>query len=215
MPSESVDPENADGNDPKRNSDAVGHQAQLARIQRMQSYAGLVFVATSIIAFCGAVYFVIKFDAKTVEPQIDGNAFSGLISAYPGPSVLIVAALLGAILGRGLLSKAVEPSIKTIPDGDRAMLEPLISDHNTAAISEYVRIIALSGSTGFFTKLGFTGLPLVTAALGLLLILLAMISSVHGDDLLDLAKLVIGAFIGSFVQKKVAQKDSDLPENMI
>ena len=101
----------------------------------------------------------------------------------------------------------MQASAKTIPDEDRDLLNPLILRGNEGAINQYMRLSSLTGGSGFFAKLGFTGLPLVTAALGILLIGLAMFS--HDEettsDLMDLSKLVIGAFIGSFVQRKVEQ----------
>ena len=65
-------------------------------------------------------------------------------------------------------------------------------------IDQYVRLSSLAKFTGTFTQLGLTGLPLATIALTLFFALL----SIFKPDFLDLTKLTLGAFIGSFVQLK-------------
>ena len=129
-------------------------------------------------------------------------------------AVLFVGVLIGAVIGAWLLSSAMNAGDKTIPDDDRRLLEPLIAKADEDGVNQYMRLSALTGGTGFFAKLGFTGLPLVTAALGLILICLAMFSSdpETSRELMDLAKLVIGAFIGSFVQRKVEQSKDGGPK---
>lgn len=87
----------------------------------------------------------------------------------------------------------------TITPEDRELLEPLIKEANEKAIDQYVRLSSLSGATGTATRLGLTGLPLATIGLTVFFSLGAMIN--YG--FLDLAKLTLGAFIGSFVQKAV------------
>jgi hypothetical protein len=69
-------------------------------------------------------------------------------------------------------------------------------------------LAALSGFSGAFTKLGFTGLPLITVSLTL--VLLAISVSLKDGDLqksvFDMAKLTLGAFLGSFVQRNIEQE---------
>jgi hypothetical protein len=62
--------------------------------------------------------------------------------------------------------------------------------------------------SGNFTKLGITGLPLTTVLLTLIFSLISLmpIPTQRGDNFLDLAKLTLGAFIGSFVQRQVEQR---------
>jgi hypothetical protein len=64
-----------------------------------------------------------------------------------------------------------------------------------------VRLSSLSGATGTATKLGLTGLPLATVGLT---IFFSAISIFGAQGFLDLAKLTLGAFIGSFVQRAVS-----------
>ncbi|MEM7770807.1 MAG: hypothetical protein AAF327_09875, partial [Cyanobacteria bacterium P01_A01_bin.37] len=67
------------------------------------------------------------------------------------------------------------------------------------AINQYVILSSLSGFTGTFQKIGFSGLPLATSALTLVFCAL----SFTNDEFMELAKLTLGAFIGSFVQRNV------------
>jgi hypothetical protein len=85
-----------------------------------------------------------------------------------------------------------------LPPQDRKLLEDLIRDGNEKGIDQYVRLSSLSGTTGAATKLGLTGLPLATASLTIFFSALA-IFGING--FLDLTKLTLGAFIGSFVQR--------------
>jgi hypothetical protein len=183
------------------------------RIQLLQAYAGLFLLAISMVAF-GATIYVAMLEAQAIGPfkSDSGNVLHRLIENQPQIAILFAVSIITTILGMSLLKAAMFANAKTIPDEDREFLAPLISDANEKAIFQYVRLSGLTGSTGFFAKLGFTGLPLVTAALGILLILLAMLSSDPLDsELMDLAKLVIGAFIGSFVQKTVTPSGDETP----
>jgi hypothetical protein len=65
---------------------------------------------------------------------------------------------------------------------------------------------SLTDFTGTFTKLGLTGLPLATIGLTIFFALLFMYST--EKDYMDLAKLTLGAFIGSFVQKQVGERQA-------
>ena len=60
-----------------------------------------------------------------------------------------------------------------------------------------------------FTKLGVTGIPLVTVVLTLIFSFIALTLSEHSKDFLDLAKLTLVAFIGSFVQRSVELRKQD------
>lgn len=117
--------------------------------------------------------------------------------------VLIFAAI-GAMLllaifyaGTRIIISAIRTDV--IPERDRQLLEPLISSANDRAIEQYVRLSSLTGMTGTATKLGLTGLPLLTVALTLIFSALEIYTPQGG--FLDLAKLTLGAFIGSFVQR--------------
>jgi hypothetical protein len=97
-----------------------------------------------------------------------------------------------------------------IPPNSYALLAPLIRDGKSESIDQYVRLSSLSGFTGTFTKLGLTGLPLATIALTLIFAALALLTTDTESQrsLFDLTKLTLGAFIGSFVQKQVEQRQA-------
>lgn len=80
------------------------------------------------------------------------------------------------------------------------------------------------GATGYITRMGLSGLPLLTVALTLFFSVLATViwfvglyfhdgsaGQNIGHDIsaaiMDLAKLTLGAFIGSFVQRNVSAAD--------
>ena len=97
-----------------------------------------------------------------------------------------------------------------IPPNDYALLAPLIRDGKSESIDQYVRLSSLSGFTGTFTKLGLTGLPLATIALTLIFAALALlpVDTESQRSFFDLTKLTLGAFIGSFVQRQVEQRQA-------
>ncbi len=89
-----------------------------------------------------------------------------------------------------------------ILDSDGDIPEPLMRDGNEMAIAQYIRLANLSGPTGLMVKLGITGLPLATVMLTLVFVIVELL--VPGRGFMDLAKLTLGAFIGSFVQRSAA-----------
>lgn len=195
-------------------------KSQVIELQKLQAYGGLLFVAMAVVSFGAAVYFIVisgAFDTATGSVSQE-SGFRGVVYQIAiensRATFLLLGSLLGSILGASLLRSAFQATRQAISEEDRALLEPLITSADENAINQFVRVSSLTGSTGFFAKLGFTGLPLVTAALGLLLILLAMAShdTETSKELMDLAKLVLGAFIGSFVQRKVERNANDDPK---
>ena len=115
-------------------------------------------------------------------------------------AVMMFVALGAALIGvKTMVNDTSTPRI-VIPPADRALLEQLIRDGNDKGIDQYVRLSSLSGTTGTATKLGLTGLPLATVGLT---VFFAVIAIFKVEGFLDLAKLTLGAFIGSFVQRNV------------
>ena len=116
---------------------------------------------------------------------------------------LFLITLFGAYIGYRLVVAAGATSTVVIPPQDYQLLAPLISDGKTESIDQYVRLSSLAKFTGTFTQLGLTGLPLATIAMTLFFSIMALAKP---DDFLDLAKLTLGAFIGSFVQRQVERR---------
>jgi hypothetical protein len=148
--------------------------------------AGLVLLYSALGGGFLLWEYVRAFKSDTLpNPFIIGGA--GL--------VLLALILIGARL---LVGASAGPKI-VISAEDRQLLEPLIRVGNEKAIDQYIRLSSLAGATGSATKLGLTGLPLATVALTVIFSMLALFR----NDLpfMDLAKLTLGAFIGSFVQR--------------
>ena len=124
--------------------------------------------------------------------------------------LLTAVAIFSAYIGYRLTVAAGATRNPVIPAEDYALLSPLVKDGKTEAIDQYVRLSSLVKFTGTFTQLGLTGLPLATIFLTIFFSFLAIIS---GDSFLDLTKLTLGAFIGSFVQRQVERKAVAADEN--
>ena len=67
-----------------------------------------------------------------------------------------------SLVGLKLLSAAGKTAPLAIPPEDRNLLQPLVRDANKEAIGQDVILSSLSGFTGTFQKIGFSGLPLAT-----------------------------------------------------
>jgi uncharacterized membrane protein YbhN (UPF0104 family) len=158
---------------------------------------GLFLVLVGLAAFSALFTTIFPFGGQVA---LSPNSFAGFVAA----AVIILIVYAGArIAVTGATARQA-----VIPDSDRALLEPLIAEGNEKAIDQYVRLSSLSGGTGLATKLGLTGLPLLTVALTLIFSALELYKPTGG--FLDLAKLSLGAFIGSFVQR-VATTQSVTP----
>jgi hypothetical protein len=116
---------------------------------------------------------------------------------------LFVVALVSAYIGYRMVVAAGATAAVVIPPQDYALLAPLVSEGKSESIDQYVRLSSLAKFTGTFTQLGLTGLPLATIGLTLFFAVLAL---VRPTDFLDLTKLTLGAFIGSFVQRQVERR---------
>ncbi|AZV79432.1 hypothetical protein EBB79_17210 [Parasedimentitalea marina] len=211
--------------------EVVSDTPRAPQVEQKQSVPPGVSLAQRVMLVCGAVLIITgagailyglwqitgPSDRAKLAVEIAAQTDSALwafIIANNEVVLFLVSGISSILLGTGLMRKAVAATAQTIADKDRSLLEPLIRDHSGDAIGQYVRLASLSGMTGVFTKLGFTGLPLATAGLGVFLILLAVFEKDAGTaaQLMDLAKLVVGAFIGSFVQRKAASQGDNAPE---
>ena len=121
--------------------------------------------------------------------------------------------ILAAWLGFSLIRTLRMGRKEVIPHQDKDILEPALRKSETP-IDEYVKLSGLIGVTGFFRKLEFSGMPLATILMTLILCLLSIGSFVLNKywnevqipeelaiGFFELAKLTLGAFIGSFVTK--------------
>jgi len=143
--------------------------------------------------------FQISIFSPTQRPDLESQLFAWFLENYTSHLVMLLGAFFLGFLGIRLLGAAGKGSPEVIPPEDRKLLEPLISAANHDAIREYVILASLAGFTGTFQKVGFSGLPLATVTLTLIFSALSFVE----EEFLELAKLTLGAFIGSFVQKGV------------
>lgn len=154
------------------------------------SVAGLLFIYSSVVIFGAVVYLLIKEPNRTSLEQMYSELLLSVIAAFV------------AFLGVGLvrvagLASSVPNSV--INPTEWEILKDEVKSGKEDAITQYIRLSSLSGLTGGFTKLGLQGLPLATIGITLFFCLL----SLKDEKFLELAKLTLGAFIGSFVQKQV------------
>jgi hypothetical protein len=174
------------------------------------TFSGLVLMYVSAAAlFMLVIYTYIRRDIA--PPNIDFNNQAAVInyymSSYSGQILMLLTALLSASIGYGLLRAAGTATKDTIPPKDYDLITQMLLTNNQEGINNYVKLSSLSGLIGAFTKLGLPGLPLATIALTLFFALLAiaMQSSQLSTSLFDLAKLTLGAFIGSYVQRSSSE----------
>ncbi|MDR3571098.1 MAG: hypothetical protein P4L81_02775 [Candidatus Pacebacteria bacterium] len=137
-----------------------------------------------------------------------GTELMWYVGGYIPALILFFSAVVCAIVGYSLLNAAGAASKEVIPRQDYELLSALVSEEKEKAIDLYVRLNSLSGFTGFFTKIGITGLPLATIALSLTFTILGL-SSGGNTKLYDLANLTLGAFLGSYVQRQVSSSRSN------
>lgn len=184
-----------DNNRDKNLSDISLGQAKAIISRRIQSavgYALLMFSAAfaSVIIIGGPQRYSDK------APEL-GRELGWFLHNYSDRALAIFLIVFFSLIGLQLLGAAGKTTPRAIPSEDRALLEPLVRDANKDAISQYVILSSLGGFTGTFQKIGFSGLPLATAILTLLFCFLSFVK----PEFIEFAKLTLGAFIGSFVQR--------------
>lgn len=153
-------------------------------------YAGVILIVVGVFVSMG----IYKYAADNDVSKFTSSQFISIIAA-----VMVVAFFV--LSGARLIIKDSDIERAAIPSEDRDLLEDLIKSGNEKGIDQYVRLSSLSGATGTATKLGLSGLPLLTVALTVFFSIVAMFGV---DGFMDLTKLTLGAFIGSFVQRNVS-----------
>ena len=136
----------------------------------MQTGALFLIVAACFAFIYGIANLIFKKDLNVVSTNETFNFWREVFSPNFNTITIVAIGLVCALLGIRLFSKAGSLTSQVIRAEDRKLLEPLISQANKEAIGEYIRLASLSGFVGTFTKLGFTGLPLVSVALTLILL---------------------------------------------
>lgn len=174
-----------------------------ARQQQALVYSGLLFMFISMCSFAGIVWWLFKFGGMMPWSAERGSTeLMWYVGGYMPAIIMFLSAIICAVVGYNLLSAAGAATKEVIPRNDYELLSALVAEEKEKGIDLYVRLNSLSGPTGFFTKIGITGLPLATIALSLIFTLLGL-TQTTGTKLFDLANLTLGAFLGSYVQRQV------------
>jgi hypothetical protein len=175
---------------------------------RILTYSGYAFVLVSVFCF-GMIAYLKVHQSLGGQLLPHPPTWIDLAEQECGAISLLVIAVVAAMLGKGLLVSAQMASAATIPFEDLHLVQQAVLDGKAEPIDQYVRLRALTGISGNFTKLGVTGLPLTTVFLTLVFCVISLLpSTANSSAFLDLAKLTLGAFIGSFVQGRVEQRRS-------
>lgn len=171
------------------------------------TYGGLIFMMLSFIIFLFLCYLLLPESTSKKPDLLKGW---DIISHYFPQVLLLFSSLAASIIGSLLLRAAGTATKQPIPEQDHELLSDLLKNNNKEGIENYMKLNSLIGMSGFFTKIDFTGLPLATIVMTIVFCLLSLITEFYGGQtssgFFDLAKLTLGAFIGSYVQKKVPGK---------
>ena len=174
---------------------------------RLLLTSGYVLVLASVVCF-GVIAYLKVHESLYPIPTPPLITWLDLVQRESGLLGLLLIAVIAATLGKRLLTTARMADARTIPYEDLPLVRQAVMEGKSEPIDQYVRLRSLSGVSGNFTKLGITGLPLTTVFLTLVFSFIALlpIESEAATQFLDLAKLTLGAFIGSFVQGRVEQR---------
>jgi hypothetical protein len=176
-------------------NDAAPVPDPASRANSLVYYGALAFIAIACIVFVFTAYRLFNSTVKVEHGLGDfypelllcaTAVFVGLIGVSPLRSVGLATVVPGPVLNRK----------------EWAMLAPQVKDGKEEPVTQYIRLRSLTGFTGTFTMLGLTGLPLATIGLTIFFSLMYL----KDPQYLELAKLTLGAFIGSFVQKQVGER---------
>ena len=172
--------------------------------QQALVYSGLLFMFVSLCCFGGLLWWLFRIGGLSPYTSERGpSEIMWYIGGYMPALIMFFSAIISALVGYSLLSAAGAATKEVIPRSDYELLSALVAEEKEKGIDLYVRLNSLSGATGFFTKIGITGLPLATIALSLIFTVLGL-TQASGTKLFDLANLTLGAFLGSYVQRQVS-----------
>nr|WP_197535373.1 hypothetical protein [Bradyrhizobium sp. ORS 278] len=140
------------------------------------------------------------------------NLIVAVFAAYFPLVAAIWVGLKFAARANALMRAAFYEQTSVVPAKDFDLVKDAIKDGKSAPVTEYIRLVSLTGGVGIFQKIGLTGLPLVTLGLVLFFscgVLFTDSKSETFNAFLDFTKLTLGAFIGSFVQRQVESRSQE------
>lgn len=180
---------------------------------------GYLFLLIAAAALGGLFWFMV-FRSGSVDPYRPSPGVSEgsdtfkvemtnyYLAKFDVPIAMLFAATIASTLGYLLIRSAGTAIKQVIPTEDYELLSRLLLASPDAGIDNYIRLSSLTGMTGMFTKVGLSGLPLATISLTVVFSIL----SIWSPDFFDLAKLTLGAFLGSYVQRNVSAANQAGPE---
>lgn len=183
--------------DQSKTSDVHESSTTILRNLRLMAATGYIMLTLSPFLFAVPLFQSLTTEKKIPAPPDKEGIFVWFMQYYDVQLFSFLGALFIALIGLRLLGVAGKSAPRVIPNEDRELLEPLVRDANKEAISQYVILSSLNGFTGTFQQIGFSGLPLATVTLTIFFCIL----SFFRPDFIEFAKLTLGAFIGSFVQR--------------
>lgn len=156
----------------------------------------IYFTFSTIALFLLSIIIIIVLSLLTFLYPEKFNTSS--ISVY----IVLLAVLISLIGGLICLDASNPPAPTAMPPQDRKQLIQEMSKGNAAAIDLYMKLRNARGVAGFFQKLGLNGLSIATIFITLTFVILAVKTDGKiSENLFDLSKLTIGAFIASFVNR--------------
>jgi hypothetical protein len=190
----------------------------------------IIHLFISVIAFiAAAIYVRFLLDQKPPAVSLDILPSEGraadlylvfqtinlIVSVFATYFPLVISIWVGLkFAGRAnaLMRAAFYEQTSVVPQKDFNLVRAAIQKGDPGPITEYIRLVSLTGGAGIFQKIGLTGLPLVT--LGLVVFFASGVMFFSGDEktfnaFLDFTKLTLGAFIGSFVQRQVENRSRE------
>ena len=130
---------------------------------------GLAFLGTALILYGLTGYMVFTLNqmgpniaVSETAPSSTGtlsqielyNFFGRILSFALAPLIGLLAAIICTVVGTRLLRSSGAVTTQVISPQDYPILGPAISAGNEQAISQFIRLSSLSGTTGTFTKIG-------------------------------------------------------------
>lgn len=188
---------------PEQQSERIG--SQLGYGDRILAMSGYFLILAAVVSF-GAIAFVKVLASHGPAATNRYESWLDLAQHESSTLSLLLIGIVSASLGKRLLTSVRLADARTIPYEDLPLIRQAVIDGKPEPIDQYVRLRSLSGMSGNFTKMGITGLPLTTVLLTLVFSLISLMPLERANSFLDLAKLTLGAFIGSFVQRQVEQR---------
>lgn len=189
-------------NEPLKNNRTIQSRLDkdlIIRLNKLIIFAALAFLGAAVLTFI-LLAFSLYRAGEWIKPA-SGIDTTALLPLFYVPILLFSVALISSWIGYGLLRRAGSGSKPVINIHDAPVIDTLLLK-STDGISDYIRLSALTGVMGYFIKIGVSGLPLATILLTVFFTILA-IREGNNSELLNLARLTLGAFIGSFVQRHI------------